>query len=545
MPELTLEYATQANLHLQNVMQRLVPIIWRLHKNGFPIGSTDLENNVMAFKANAWQKRIADLKQSLFAKVGREYNFDNHHPTSKNGVRHFLYGKKAEGGLELEPVKLHGKIVSDKFAVCKLHYLNQKNEEINSIFRTMIEMRLLTHRYRFATARLLLFDACKRCDKDTKYKCLYCGGTGHGRVLGFDPRYCTERNGWVYVHPYYLQNQITLRVGCADPNLEQVPRNNDEYQIDVRDQYCAEPENTFVFVDGAKTERLFAAVRFGDPVMYDEAVRGHPAVAEFGAEIFGVPAESITKNSPLYAVLKTLVYATQLGGKGETVHTKFMESYRYYEIDYCQELVEKCEKRYEVYYHNAKEEGWKALKDGFWVTYHGQRFLTTMPYELLGYSHYSRIRNPRAIATWERHLRFFMASQIQGPATGFHIQIAALRAADEIDKLVNPVWSDDRMDNGNSEIACLAGLKHDELIAKCKKPMADEIEKILVKHITNLEDCSPYLPTTMLPQLKFGLKFESECLPQWSIKQDKDWKNMSRDKNPLHFYNEHGHRFRA
>lgn len=542
------KHIIQANVNLQNVMQRLVPVLWRMHSHGFPIGSSELENNVCAWKAEAWQHRIANLKQKLFDYTGKSFNLDNHHPTSKNGIRHFLYAKKNDGGLGLEPVKLHGKVVSNKYAICKLHYLakQDKNDEIDQVFKWLIEIRLLQHRYRFATARLLLFDSCKRCDDDTKYKCLYCGGTGHGKVLGFDPRYCTERNGWIWVHPTFLQNQITLRVGCLDPNLEQVPRNNAEYNIDVRDQYCAPPGYVFVEVDGAKTERLFAAVRFNDPVMLDEVRRGHPAVAEFGEIIFGTPKEQITKNSIEYAVTKTLVYATQLGGTGETVHNKFMESYKYFDVEFCQEMVDKCHKRYEAYYTNGKDEAWKALKDGWWATYHGQRFLTEMPYELDGYSDWKYIKNPRALQVWNKFLRFFLATHIQGPATGFHTQKAALLVQDDLDRMTKPeYWDEARIENGNSDLATLVGLKHDELIALCKKELAAEVENILVKRITDLEDVSPYLPGTLRPELKFGLQSESVIEKQWSCTPAENWQEMTKERNSLHFYNQDGHRFRA
>lgn len=538
---------TQANIDLQNVSQRLVPILWRCHKYGFPIGSADLSDNVFAFKAEAWQKRLADLKTKLFDFVGKPFNLDNHHPTSKNGVRHFLYAKKEQGGLGLEPVKVHGKVCSNKYAVCKLHYDIQQNkeEELNRIFKTLIEIRMLQHRYRFATARMLLFESCKRCDDDTKFKCLYCGGTGHGKVLGFDPKYCSEKNGWIYLHPYFIQTQITLRVGCVDPNLEQVPRNNEEYGIDVRDQYCTEPDETFVFVDGAKTERLFAAIRFNDPVMLDEVRRGHAAVAEFGEQIFGVPASQIAKNSVEYATTKTLVYATQLGGQGDTVHRKFMENYRYFDPEYCQEMVDKCQRRYEAYYTNAKEEGWKALNDGYWVTYHGQRFLCEKPYNLDGYSHWKWIKSPRAQQEWDRFMRFFMASHIQGPATGFHIQKAALEAQDAIDRMLNPNWDESRIENGRPEIAQLCLLKHDELGARCKKTIACEVKAILEKAITNLEDVGPYLKTTMQPELKFDLKSEYELSSQWSVHQPENYLELTKEKNPLHYYNQQGLRFRA
>lgn len=541
------------NLNLQGVMQANVPILFDMHIAGVPLGPADPEQNVLLFKEKAWRARLFKLRRELYDLAGCEFNLDSH--GEKGQMGQFLYGKLGlpkvrDGG------RIDGKIVTNKYAICFTHYNTQKEARYSPdekryfdvIFKKIIEIRKLSKAYSMFVAKLLVLDECDECRKESgkKFKCQKCGGTGYGEVLGFDPRYVSIRDGIVYVHPTFLQNQLTLRIGCLDPNLQTWARGNDSYKIYVRDMLVSRPGTVFVHTDISKAERRFAAIFFKVAAMLEEVERGHAAVSEFAQDAIGLLPSQTAKGTEGYNNAKTILYATQYLGGGVTVHEKLMESYSFFPIPKCWEMVNKVWEKYGGYYRAVYEGAWEALRRGYWSTYHGQRMRAERPYELDGYRSMQDFMGNRRTAAAQRRVNtakrafdnfaaIYASTNIQGAATGMHTQIALLRATREIEK--RPA-----LKKAGARI-CMVW--HDAFLGIAPEECKDEMREIQEQALEQFEDTTPYLePLPEYCDLRFGMRTETKFYRQLEVDIPDGVEDTTEKSNPGLFYRD-GILFRA
>lgn len=541
---MTTQESIQNNLALQGVLQANVSILFDMHVAGVPLGSADPEQNVLLFKERAWRKRLFQLRRELFDLAGCEFNLDSH--GEKGQMGRFLYGtlglpKVHEGG------RIDGKVVTDKYAICFSHYKTQTEkryatdkEFYDLIFKKIIEIRKLSKAYSSFVAKLLVLEECKTCrrDSDKKFKCPTCGGTGFGEVLGFDPKYISIRDGVVYLHPTFLQNQLTLRIGCLDPNIQQWSRGNDTYKIYVRDMLTAMPGWTFVHTDISKAERRFAAIFFKVLAMLEEVERGHAAVSEFAQDAIGLLPSQTAKGTEGYNNAKTILYATQYLGGGVTVHKKLMESYSFFPIPKCWEMVNKVWSKYGDYYKAIYEGAWAALQRGYWSTYHGQRLRAERPYELDGFKSIHEFQGERRSRAAQKRIStakqvfddfaaIYASTNIQGAATGMHTEIALLRATKEIEK--RPALK--------KAGARICVVWHDAFLGLAPEECKDEMQEVQERALEQFEDTTPYLkPLPEHKDLYFDMKTETKFYKQLEVDRPKDFDIWTEEKNPNLFY---------
>lgn len=487
------------NFQLQRVMQALVPHLFEIHRYGMPCGPADFNESVLVYKYEHSRVRLANLKRKLFDLVGYELNLG-----SWQQMRDLLYGKL---GLDPAPIiKATGEAKSDKYALCMLHYLNRQDPRLDEIFNTMIELRKLEKTISNQYAKLLLTEDCECAKSKNSSLCMKCGGTKRGKVLAYDPYYCSVRDGWVYTHSTYLQNQITLRIGSVDPSIGTTPRANYTRKLFPRDIYVNKPGRTFVFTDLSKAERRFCAVYFDDPVMLDEVERGHAAVAEFGCELFGYTPEQVARGTEGYANTKTALYLSQLGGGGNALHKTLINNFEYRSEEDCWQIIGKIIRKY-PYQQKIFGLAWEDLKKGWWQTFHKHRFIAQRPYELEAYTDWRQIQtgaNEKAKEAFATFVRFYSASKIQDPATGTGTQIASLRYCEELAK--RPHLKD----------CHLTIIRHDELVTDCPVECAQEIQALQEYCLGEcFEKPQPYLDGVERPDLFFGMNCESEVARQW------------------------------
>lgn len=489
----------QDNFQLQRVMQALVPHLFEMHRFGVACGSENYDESVLIYKYEHSRKRLANLKRKFFDLIGYEINLG-----SWQQMRDLLYVKL---GLDPAPIiKATGEAKSDKYALCMLHYLNRQDPRLDEIFNTLIEIKKLDKTISNQYGKLLLTEECPCAKKKESLNCELCGGTKRGKVLGYDPYFCSVRDGWVYTHSTYLQNQITLRIGSLDPSIGTTPRANHTRKLYPREIYVNRPGRTFVFTDLSKAERRFCAVYFDDEVMLDEVERGHAAVAEFGMELFGYTKEQVAKNTEGYSNVKTALYLSQLGGGGNALHKTLIGNYAFFTEDECWNIIGKIMQKY-PYQQKIFGLAWNDLQKGWWQTFHKHRFIAQKPYELEGYSDWRQIQagsNQKAKESFATFVRFYSASKIQDPATGTGTEIATLRLFDEIAK--RPHLRDCQ--------PCI--VRHDELVTDCPVECADEIQKLQEYCLAEcFEKPQPYLDSVERPELFFGMNCESEVSRQW------------------------------
>lgn len=513
---------TERNLALQNVTQAVVPILFDMHHQGIPFSDGKIENSVIFHKSRGWKARLSSLKQKLYSLARTSpFNLDSHGPNGQ--FRKFLYGTLGLRQIK-ESNRPDAKVIANKYAVALLQYETQSDPRLSEIFATIIEIRKLQHSYRNFVKKLTIQGECPACMKNKQaFACPVCGGTGHGDPIGYDYHYVTIKDidgrPWAHLHPTFIQNQLTHRVGCLDPNWQQFSRDNEIQKIYVRDHFYCPPGWTYVFCDLKKAERKFAAVFFNDPVMLDEVSRD-TAIAEFAADMFGLPMAQCMKGTQAYSNAKIILYATQLLGGGRTAHEWLMQSYVYFPEDQCWQMVAGVLKKYSVYYNEIYDRSWEALERGYWTTYHGQLFPCRMPYELSGYKSWKEVkysRREKALNAFEAHSRAFAATSIQGPATGMHLQIATRMANDEINRRPHLLRAGAR----------LMGVRHDELAGIAPVPLAQELADIFEKSICSFEQ-NPYLtPNPDYAHLHFGMSAEVEIQTQWSV----NLKKLGQDAN--------------
>lgn len=528
------DYVYRDNFELQRTMQALVPHLYNAHKFGMPCGSARPEESVLLYKYENSIKRLARLKQELFETSGKVFNTGawqhvqsfvyDHLKLDKKPVVEHLRTRKKKGKKKKLDKDGNPEANADKYALCLLHYLNKSDAHIDKIFNLLIEVRKLDKTISSQYAKLLLVDECQSCKKKSDYyTCRECGGTTYGKFRDFDPNFCSERDGWLFVHSTHLQNQVTLRIGASDPPLTTFPRANHTKKLYPREIFVAPPGYTFVFTDLAKAERRFCAVYYDDHVMLDEVERGHAAVAEFGQELFGYTAEQVAKGTDGYSNTKTTLYLTQLGGGGKALHETLIGNYMYVPVDECWNIIGKVIRKY-PYQQKIFGIAWEALVQGWWQTYFKQRFIYKRPHDLDGFNSIGQIKNAaergyeKPMGAFEAFVRIYAATNIQGSATGIGTQIAALRYSEMLK--ANPRYKDVHL--------CL--LKHDEMISVCPIELADEIKEMQEFCLTKkFETPQPYLSGVLRPELFFDMQAETEICRQWDVSPHKKYEGEYRN----------------
>lgn len=97
------------------------------------------------------------------------------------------------------------------------------------------------------------------------------------------------------IHPTFIQSGSTTgRMATKDPSIQNIP-NRTELGRKIRDAFIADKGWSLLAFDYSQIELRIAAFLSGDPKFVDIFRRGEDVHAAVASQVFGVPAENITK----------------------------------------------------------------------------------------------------------------------------------------------------------------------------------------------------------------------------------------------------------
>lgn len=416
-------------------------------------------------------------------------------------------------------------------------------DPIISIIR---EIRLITHRANNFLWPFVDYTPCPKCSsgkaKTTKGDCDLCEGSGVGEVTGLNYRIVTERNGWHWFYPVYLQTPNTFRLACVDRNIQQFARYLPLFNIRVRDIVVAPPGYKLVLTDYSKGERWGAACIYKAESILNE-LKNKEAFAELASVIFGLPKEMCKKGSAWYDAAKVFCYAGQYLAQPRTVwHILLKMTGINMSLSDISIAMQKYWDIYEDYFDTIKEFAWKAYERGWCKTIHGAKYAVARPPILSRFTHWTQIYRhsvksirEEARTAFHRIVRAVTSFVIQSSITGLASQLVPLKYCDSLDKATRPdFWSVHRCKNGNSDLARIFLLKHDEIGTLCREDWVPKVVKLQETAMRDFNNFEPFLENNK--NITIPLDCETKIFRQWDETSPDNYAGLTQAKNPLNYW---------
>ncbi len=538
-----------SNRKLANIIQPTNQVLAKITQLGVPL-CIDL---VFKKAREFWPNRIKRLKAELEKVAGYRFNIN-----SGPQLQKFLYEK-----LGLLPVyNDQGKVTADQSALAQLHYdygncqkcKGQGCEACQKTGKTeydrplaiIREIRLLSHRANNFVLPFLDWNDCPKCSssksKVLKGECDACEGWGTGKFIGINKRVVTERNGWHYFHPVYLQTPNTFRLAAVDRCVHQFSRYEKRFNLRVRDIIAARPGWLLVKSDYKKGERWGAACIY-DADSIKQELEDEEAFANLASVIFGLSKELCKKGSIWYDAAKVFCYAGQYYAQPFTVQKILLKMTGInMPLEQIALAMQKYWSLYEDYFDTIKEFAWKSYQRGWCKTLHGAKYSVAQPPILARFTDWRQIERhsvksirEEARIAFNRIVRAVTSFEVQSSITGVPSQLIPLKYSDALDKMTQPeFWSLQRIKNGDSNIAHIVILQHDSIMTHCRSDWAERVLRLQEDVMCDFNNFEPFIDNH--PSIRIPLKVSSEISRVWDDIPPNNWQELTQDKNPLDYW---------
>lgn len=587
------EDVIQKNKQLGNILQPFNSVLAKLVYYGIPISEAVIRN-----KAKLWPARIKRLRNRLTEITGVRINVN-----SSEQLQALLYGrirekkivkrkkdKKSESekklaeiikkNLGLSPIyNDEGRITADQSALAQLHYdigncrkckgtgkekiatelfspavQNFKTcadcngsgkTEYDPIISIIREIRLISHRANNFLWPFLDWKDCPKCSaksiKVNQGDCDLCEGSGIGEITGLNRTVVSEKDGWNYWHPVYLQTPNTFRLAAVEHSPHTFARYLALFNLRVRDVVAAAPGWKLVKSDYKKGERWGAACIYQAESIFRE-LEDEEAFANLASKIFGLPQEMCKKGSLWYDAAKVFCYAGQYFAQPFTVWQILLKMTGInMPLSDIQTAMEMYWELYDDYFQTIKEFAWKSYERGWCKSLHGAKYAVARPPILSQFTHWTQIYRhsvksirDEARTAFHRIVRVVTSFMVQSSITGIPSQLVPLKYDDELSRLTGTYRSLHRCKNGAPELARIVILKHDEIITLCRDDWVPQVLEAQERVMCDFNNFEPFLPNH--PVIKIPLKVSSEIFRQWDETPPKDFKERTYEKNPLDYW---------
>ena len=227
-----------------DIEKPLIPLAQKMKETGVKI-----DKKYLAELSKEYGKELSKLEKSIWAMAETEFNISS--PKQLAEVLYVKMGLKPAGGRQK---KTAGGALSTKES--ELEKLREEHPIVDDILKYR-ELSKLLGTYIEAIPPLL---------------------DSHDRI-----------------HPtFILAGSTTGRMATKDPSIQNIP-NRTELGRAIRDAFVAEKGWSLVAFDYSQIELRIAAFLSGDPKFVDIFRRGEDVHAAVASQVFGVPAENITK----------------------------------------------------------------------------------------------------------------------------------------------------------------------------------------------------------------------------------------------------------